>query len=183
MPAAVRADRRARSGPVPDFHGVGLDLDTGGWARQGFSMPAYDPAALVRAWLDAMNARDWDALFKHVVPDVVYEDMGAGERAQGRTAYQAVFQRYFDAAPDLHYRYETVTVGGNRVVLELVTEGTHTSPLVTAGGREIPPTGHPFSGRGAVVVDTDDRGRVVHVRHYTNPMSTLVQRGEEEPAG
>jgi steroid delta-isomerase-like uncharacterized protein len=144
-------------------------------------MPGPDLAARLHASADAMNNRDWTAFFADVDPAVVYEDLGTGLRVQGREAWQEVFQRYLDAVPDLRSRYDTVTSQGNRVVGELVIEGTQTGEMVLPGGRTVPATGRRFVARAVLVADTDDEGRMTHVRHYTNPMGTLVQLGLVEP--
>jgi len=95
-------------------------------------MPDSDPLALLRRYLDAVNAGDLDAMAAMTGPGFVHHS-GAGDLdidgvRRGLTYYRTAF-------PDLVYDVEEMLVvdGGNAVVARWTIRGTHEGPFSGSG--------------------------------------------------
>lgn len=73
-----------------------------------------DLAAAYRAYLDCLNARDWEHLGRHVVDDVRRN----GERL-GVTGYRQMLEKDFRDIPDLAFQIELLAVDPPHVAARL----------------------------------------------------------------
>jgi len=138
-------------------------------------MSAADNERIVRAYLDAFNARDWTAHAALLAEDAVMEVPGTGERYRGRDAVSASERAWTDAFEDARIDLDHLAGGGGVVVAEYTGTGTHTGPLPGPDG-EIAPTGRPGTLRLCDVFTIRD-GRIVAVREYYDTMALLAELG------
>jgi steroid delta-isomerase-like uncharacterized protein len=76
------------------------------------------PAAIARAYVDALNAHDPDAIAALVAEDFVNEHTSSlGSSLVGREAYRARLPGFLAAFDGLHYEVEDVVADGDRVAL------------------------------------------------------------------
>lgn len=74
--------------------------------------------------INAIAARDWDALAMCVHPDIVYWRPGTTDRVDGVVAYVLEWRRFVESAADLTYRPHTVLVQGDTAMVEATAGGT-----------------------------------------------------------
>lgn len=138
-------------------------------------MSAADTERIVRAYLEAFNARDWARHGELLADDVVMEVPGTGERYEGREAVSASERAWTDAFADGRIEVDRLAVAGDVAVVEYTGTGTHTGPLQGPDG-EIAPTGRPGSLKLCDVVTIRD-GRIAEVREYYDTLALLAQLG------
>ncbi|MDP2733040.1 MAG: ketosteroid isomerase-related protein [Hoeflea sp.] len=86
-----------------------------------------DTAALIRRYLEAFNAKNWDAMLDCLSDDVIH-DINQGGREIGKEKF-----RWFNAKMSRHYDEELgdiaimVDDGGNRAAAEFTVRGTYLS--------------------------------------------------------
>jgi|SRR5215211_940037 len=100
-----------------------------------------DLIALARDDLDAFNAGDWDRLAERMTDDSVYEEPATGRRIEGKDAILDANRGWRAAFPDLRGTMTDAFGCGDRVAARITWEGTHSGPLATPDGGQIPPTG------------------------------------------
>jgi steroid delta-isomerase-like uncharacterized protein len=133
-------------------------------------MSATDTEALIRAYYDAFNARDWEAFFA-LLSDEVAHDLNQGQREIGKLA----FRRFMDRMN--HCYHETLTdiavmtsPAGDRAAAEYVVNGTYLATdegLPTANGQTYVLPG------GAFFEVTN--GKIARVTNYYNLEDWLAQ--------
>jgi steroid delta-isomerase-like uncharacterized protein len=132
-------------------------------------------AVLERA-IDRWNAGDRDGWAVLYADDVAYEAPG-GQRITGLADLK---EKYFDAllaaAPDRLSSDVVLFEDGEYVVEQARYTGTHTGPLRTPDGGEIPPTGKafefPFVGIFRV-----EAGKISSINIYYDQLGLLAQLG------
>ena len=138
-------------------------------------MSTSDNERIVRAFLDAFNARDWTTHGDLLAEDVVMEIPGTGERHEGREAVSAGERAWTEAFPDGRIDIDHLAVAGDVVVAEYTGTGTHTGPLQGPDG-EIPATGRHGSLKLCDVYVIRD-GRIAELREYYDTLALLTQLG------
>ena len=93
--------------------------------------------------IDHWNAGDRDAWATLYAEDVVYEAPGGRGFRAGRPG-RGGLRRATPAAPDRPSRDVVLFADGEFVVEQARSVGTHTGPLRSPDGVEVPPTGKPF---------------------------------------
>jgi len=133
-------------------------------------MPDSDPVALLRRYLDAVNAGDLDAMAAMTGPGFVHHS-GAGDLdmdgvRRGLTYYRTAF-------PDLVYDVEEMLVvdGGNAVVARWTIRGTHEGPFSGSG-----PTHRTIASPGLSLHRIVD-GRLVEDWEYGDDLAVLSDLG------
>ena len=98
-------------------------------------MSTEENKAVVRSAIDALNQKNWAALYDELTaPDFVLHD--ASTTIQGLEAYKQFISTFLTAFPDTHFTIEDVIAEGDTVVTRQTFGGTH------AGDFDgIPPTG------------------------------------------
>lgn len=90
--------------------------------------PARDPTEVVRAYLDAINSRDPDAIAGLVTEDFVNEHVSErGDSLRGRLAYRARLEGFLRTFPELHYEIEDMVREGSKVVVAYRMRGQRES--------------------------------------------------------
>jgi steroid delta-isomerase-like uncharacterized protein len=126
--------------------------------------------------IESWNEKDrdrWETLY---TDDVVYEAPG-GQRISGLADLK---EQYFDAlvtaAPDRASRDVVLLAEGEYVVEQARYIGTHTGPLRSPEGVEIPATGKPFDVPFVAVFRVQS-GKISSIRIYYDQMELLMQLG------
>ena len=129
------------------------------------------PRETADAFTAALNAADFDKAAAFYAPDVVFVAPDAGEltgREQAGEHHRAFFQAFEGATVEIVGAHDA----GNVTIDEWVFRGTHTAPLATPTGEEVPPTGRSIELHGADVQVHRD-GAVTHHRLYFDQVELL----------
>lgn len=133
-------------------------------------MAEQETERLIRAYLDAFNASDSEAMLALLVEDVIH-DINQGGREIGREKF-----RWFNAEMARHYAKELsdiaimVAPGGGRAAAEFTVRGTY---LQTAEG--LPPAnGQRYSLSAGIFFEIDD-GLISRVTTYYNLADWIAQ--------
>jgi len=137
----------------------------------------------------AINTHDLDALAKVYASDAVAHDPMYPEPLRGRDAIKKDSADFFRAFPDLRFEISSIVEKDDGSGAgEVVMSGTHTGPLATPTGGEVPPTKKRIEVKGAAFVRLNGSGEIVEERRYYDVGTLLRQLGlmpeqAEEPAG
>jgi len=124
---------------------------------------------------DDMNSRELGRSASIYSPTYQFEGPGAS----GPLAYEpslAYIQSYINAFPDLHFTLKNRIADGDNVAITWTATGTHSGPMMTSTGAQIPPTGK----KGVVNGCTTYRfqgGKIVSSENYWDMASLLMQLG------
>jgi steroid delta-isomerase-like uncharacterized protein len=130
---------------------------------------------IIRKHLGALSASNWVNFRSATSRDVVYEDMTVGTRISGIETYVGSAQRWKRAFPDLR---TTLTRGyevGERVIAEVLWEGTQAGPLENAFG-VLPPSNRRSRLRSAIFFSMKHE-RITECRHYFDLATLWRQLG------
>ena len=126
--------------------------------------------------IEYWNAGNRDAWATLYAEDVVYEAPG-GQQISG---LEDLKEKYFDAllaaAPDRSSRDVALFADGDHVVEQARYVGTHTGPLKTPDGAEVPATGKPFDFPFVGIFRVHD-GKIRSIRIYYDQIELLTQLG------
>ncbi len=133
--------------------------------------------AVVRAFVEAINARDWDRFDNLVAADFVRHSSAAGQpAARSRADLRAFFQAELSAFPDHHESIEDLLAEGDRVAARHRFRGTQHGPL-----GPYPPTGKVLTADYIAIYRLHD-GRIVEAWAEWDNLSGLAQLGHVAPA-
>jgi len=124
----------------------------------------------------AIADRDWEAYGELFSEDLAMRTPGLPGRVMGRHVRVALVQGIMDAFPDGQVEVERSFGQGDLGCLQIRFEGTHTGPLASSGGAEIPPTGSRVEFPYCIVVRFED-GKVVELDEYYDQLDLLAQIG------
>jgi steroid delta-isomerase-like uncharacterized protein len=133
-----------------------------------------------KAQITAYNQKDWNAVANVLAAGCVYDEVATHRRVQGISDITTAWRGWATALPDSNATFDSVSVSGNTVTLELTWRGTHNGPLQTPTGA-LPASGRKIEIRACQVVDVAD-GKVQAVRHYFDMATLLQQLGALSPA-
>lgn len=102
--------------------------------------------------------------------------MPGGPPMHGIEPFEHYAGLFFHAFPDLHVELRSCVEQGETVIAEAVITGTHTGPLATPDGKEVPPTNKRIDVAVADAFDVKD-GRVTGHRVYFDQMAMMMQLG------
>jgi len=126
--------------------------------------------------IEYWNAGDRDAWATLYAEDVVYEAPG-GQRISGLADLET---KYFDAlltaAPDRSSRDVVLFADGEHVVEQARYVGTHTGPLRSPDGIEVPATGQQFDFPFVGIFQVQG-GKIRSIRIYYDQFELLTQLG------
>ena len=137
---------------------------------------ALSPQTLIeaaKASVLAYNDKDWDRVRAVAAPDVVYDEVATGRKAEGIDQVLPLWQGWARAFPDSKAAFHNAIASGSTVMLEITWNGTHKGLLETPGG-PVQPTGKTIAIRACMVVELEGE-RVKRERHYFD-MATLSQQ-------
>lgn len=140
------------------------------------NLTAAEAESSFRRALEAFNTGDWETWRDRIASQCRYEEIATDEAFEGADAYLERAQAWRAAFPDMRGTVNALVATGTTVVAEITWQGTHTGTLQTAMG-PVASTGRTIQTRAAMIVESDDSGRTVRVRHYTNPLLLMTQLG------
>jgi steroid delta-isomerase-like uncharacterized protein len=126
----------------------------------------------MRAYLDAWNSHDPDAVAAFFAPNALYEDTGAGERPRGRDAIRDHVAAVMAAFPDLRFELVRAAHGEDFTAGEWRSEMTHTGAI---SGLE--PSGRVVRSAGVDVATLDGEDRIAHLASYYDGAAILRDLG------
>ena len=127
--------------------------------------------------VEAYNNGDWERFRASHAPDVVYEEVGTGQRAEGMDEYMQLLEGWQQAIPDGAATIHRTVQSGDTVVMELVWKGTQTGDLQTPGGT-VPASGRQIEVEATMWSDFEG-DQVRKTRHYVDIMTMLQQLGAD----
>ena len=127
--------------------------------------------------VEAYNNGDWERFRASHVSDVVYEEVGTGQRAEGMDEYMQLLEGWQQAIPDGAAMIRRTVQSGDTVVMELVWKGTQTGDLQTPGGT-VPASGRQIEVEATMWSDFEG-DQVRKTRHYVDIMTMLQQLGAD----
>ena len=127
--------------------------------------------------VEAYNNGDWERFRASHAPDVVYEEVGTGQRAEGMDEYMQLLEGWQQAIPDGAATIRRTVQSGDTVVMELVWKGTQTGDLQTPGGT-VPASGRQIEVEATMWSDFEG-DQVRKTRHYLDIMTLLQQLGAD----
>jgi steroid delta-isomerase-like uncharacterized protein len=130
--------------------------------------------AVIERYNDAWNRHDLDAIVALHVPDMVFENHTAGERAEGPEVRDHIAE-IFAAWPDLAFRTRRLYVRDDLVVQEWTATATHAKEL-RRGDLAAPPSGRKLEWKGLDVIPFQN-GRIKRKDVYSDSVSILRQVG------
>lgn len=132
--------------------------------------------AVVRAFVEAINARDWAKVESLAAPDIVRHSATAGsERSRGREGLLAFLRGEAEAFPDSHESIEFLVAEGDKVAARLRFRGTQ---LGQSG--PYPPTGRVLDAGFLGIFRIED-GKVAEVWVEFDNLNSLIQLGHYVP--
>jgi steroid delta-isomerase-like uncharacterized protein len=102
-------------------------------------MPAEDPKAVIRRWVEMWNAQDLDAAEELLAPEFVRHDANLPD-VVGPQAERQYIADNLTAFPDLHFEIEQLIAEGDLVAAHYQVQGTHRGEFLG-----IPGTGRPVT--------------------------------------
>jgi steroid delta-isomerase-like uncharacterized protein len=126
----------------------------------------------------AITAHDLDAVAKVYASDAVAYDPMYPEPLKGREAIKKDTADFFRAFPDLRMEISNVIEKDDRLGAgEIRMTGTHTGPLATPTGGQVPPTNKRIEVKGAGFVRLNEKGEILEERRYYDVGTLLRQLG------
>lgn len=130
---------------------------------------------IIRKHLGALSASNWVNFRSVTSRDVVYEDISMGTRISGIEPYVASAQRWKAAFPDLRTTLTRGYTAGDRVIAEVLWEGTQTGPLENAYGL-LPPSNRRSKLHSAIFFSIKFE-KISECRHYFDLATLWRQLG------
>jgi steroid delta-isomerase-like uncharacterized protein len=139
-------------------------------------MGKYETAS--RKFADTFNKHDLEAVTKLYAANAVAYDPMYPEPLRGRDAIGKDTAGFFRAFPDIRLEIITTIEKDDRNGAdEMRLTGTHTGPLETPTGEELPPTNKRIELKGSAFVRLNENGEIVEERRYYDVASILRQLG------
>jgi steroid delta-isomerase-like uncharacterized protein len=135
------------------------------------------PAALelvVARYNEAWNEHDLDAIVALHAPDMVFENVSAGERAEGAAVREHI-AGIFAAWPDIRFASRRMHLREGLVVQEWTASATHQREI-RRGERSIPPTGRRIEWNGLDIMPFEN-GLLKQKIVYSDSLAVLRQLG------
>src|SRR5215217_3544520 len=108
-------------------------------------MPAQDPKAVIRRWVEAWNAQDLDAAEELLAAEFVRHDANLPDVVGPQTERQYIADT-LTAFPDLHLEIEQLIADGDLVAARYLVQGTHQGEFLG-----IPGTGRPVASQAVAL--------------------------------
>jgi steroid delta-isomerase-like uncharacterized protein len=130
---------------------------------------------VIKKHLAAFSSSSWTDYRATLSSDAIYEEVASSERVVGMERFVTAVQRWKNAFPDMK---ATITRGytvGDRVIVEVEWEGTHTGPLEGTFGTVAATQRR--SRVNAIILFTVKQGKIVESRNYFDVLTVLKQLG------
>ena len=134
-----------------------------------------DKSRVAEGVVEAYNNGDMERFRASHAADVVYEEIGTGQRTEGMDEYMQLLEGWQQAIPDGAATIRRTVESGDTVVMELVWKGTQSGDLQTPGGT-VPASGRQIEVEATMWSDFEG-DKVRQTRHYLDIMTLLQQLG------
>ena len=124
----------------------------------------------------SISARDWDAYGKLFSTDLAMRAPGLAGVTTGREARLRYVQGIITAFPDGQVEVENSFGHGDWGCIQVQFAGTHTGPLTSPDGAEIPATGKSVRFPYCIIAKFEN-GEAVQLDEYFDQMDLLTQLG------
>jgi predicted ester cyclase len=132
--------------------------------------------AIVRALVEAVNARNWDRIDRLVMPSFVRHSHAAGQPGvRSRDDLKRFLRSEYETFPDAHETLEDLFGEGDRVAARHRFRGTQSGPL-----GPYPPTGRVMTADYLAIYRLEG-GRVAEAWAEWDNLSGLAQLGHHQP--
>ena len=138
-------------------------------------MAEQDVINLLRENIEAFNAGDRTRFGDTLTQDSVYTEHATQRRASGRDECINMVLGWRQAFPDAKGTIQNIFASGDKVVAEILWQGTHTGDLEGAAGT-IPATGKRVQ-LPSTMVSNAEGGMLKDTHHYFDMMTLLKQLG------
>ena len=132
---------------------------------------------IAREQVNSFNSGDWERLRAGLASDSRYEELGTERKIDGPEKIVDLFKGWKQAFPDAAGAVTSAFASGDKAVLEVTWEGTHTGPLTMAEGT-IPASGKHQETPAAIVL-TFEGDKIKESRHYFDSLTLLKQIGAQ----
>jgi steroid delta-isomerase-like uncharacterized protein len=122
------------------------------------------------------NDKNWGGLKDVVTPGFKYDEVATNRKLEGVDQVLEAWKGWATAFPDSKATFNDAHVAGDKVVIELTWNGTHTGPMMSPTGDEIPATGKSMEMRSCIVSTISD-GKVAMQTQYFDLMTMMTQLG------
>jgi steroid delta-isomerase-like uncharacterized protein len=136
---------------------------------------------VARESVECYSAGDFDRLRSLLADDFYEEELATQRRLEGADARVETVQGWKQSFPDEQGTITGVYTSGNTVAMEITWEGTHSGPMATPDGQELPPSNRPFTVKSVQVIEVED-GKMKALRTYFDLMTLLQQIGAMDQA-
>lgn len=133
-----------------------------------------DIRELVQQVQDAWNAKDQETFLTFYDPEI--EIVAPGFSGKGLQGVRDFWALWNEAFPDNRTATRTSVVEGSTMAQSATFQGTHTGPLMSADGTDIPPTGRQLNTMYAAFTTVSD-DRIVRTSFFFDQMELLDQLG------
>jgi steroid delta-isomerase-like uncharacterized protein len=145
-------------------------------------MRAEQNRAVVQAFVETINAQDWNGLDELVAREFIRHSRAAGSEVRSREQLKAYFQREFETFPDAMETVEDLIVEGDKVAARHRFHGTQQGPM-----GPYPPSGKSITAdylaiyrlEGGRIIEAwaewDNLSGLEQLGHYTPPASSVVR--------
>ena len=131
-----------------------------------------------RKFAETFNRHDLEGVAKLYATDAVAYDPMYPEPLRGRDAIRKDAATFFKGFPDIRYEIITTVEKDDRNGAdEIRLTGTHTGPLATPTGQDLPPTNKRVELKGGAFIRLNERGEIVEERRYYDVATVLRQLG------
>jgi steroid delta-isomerase-like uncharacterized protein len=139
-------------------------------------------ADVARAWIDSINARDFDKL-RSLYADDIAEDLPSQQlRVHGADVMVESYRKWTDAFSDLQGTATGLHTEGSTVTVEATFAGTWDGPLEMPGMLHNTPTNRPMTVSVCEVMEIEN-GTIVGARAYYDMLTILQQIGARDNPG
>jgi steroid delta-isomerase-like uncharacterized protein len=146
-------------------------------------MSAEDNAEIARKIYELFNDHDFDSVLEHVAEGAEVELYAEGLSFRGREGFREMMAHFKAPWPDGTVEVIWQFAGEDGVTNECVYRGTHTAPLPTPDGSEVPPTGKRIELRFCEVWRME-AGKVRSLHNYADNLALMQKLGLiPEPGG
>jgi steroid delta-isomerase-like uncharacterized protein len=132
---------------------------------------------IARGQVEDFNNGDWERMRAQLAPDSRYDELGTQRKIDGPEKIVELFKGWKQAFPDAVGTVTSAIASGDKAVLEVTWNGTHTGPLATARGT-IPASGKRQETPAAYFF-TFAGDKIKEGRHYFDSLTLLKQIGAE----
>lgn len=125
---------------------------------------------IVRRFVDEVINRGDDSAMRELVHPK-YLHRAPNQEIRGRDQLKVFFNAYRKGLPDLNVSIDDLVASGDKVVISMTLNGTHTGDLMG-----IPATGKPLSVHGMVISRIED-GRIIEEWEILDMLGLVQQLG------